>query len=91
MLVKQYEPQRQKTYLLIYAHSEDSDQSVHSRRLIWIFTERSWIVKDARFLHTGNEDSDQTVRMRKLWIFAGRTCLKERFLALKLICSGLLK
>ena len=25
-----------------------------------------WISKDAQFLHTDNEDSDQTVRMRRL-------------------------
>ena len=34
-----------------------------------------------------SEDSDQTVRMRRLiWIFAGRTCMKVRFLTLRLVC-----
>ena len=33
------EAQRTKTYLRIYAHSEDSDQIAHSRSLIKIFTE----------------------------------------------------
>ena len=33
-----------------------------------------------------SEDSDQTARMRRLiWIFAGRTCPKVRFLMLQLI------
>ena len=35
-----------------------------------------------------SEDSDQTARMRRLiWIFAGRTYLKVRFLTLRLIWS----
>ena len=33
-----------------------------------------WIAKDAKFLHADNEDSDQTVRMRRLiWVFVVRT------------------
>ena len=35
-----------------------------------------------------SEDSDQTARMRRLiWIFAGHTCPKVRFLTLRLICT----
>ena len=40
-----------------------------------------WKSKDAKFLHVDNEDSDQTVRMRRLtWVFVGGTCQKIRFL-----------
>ena len=40
-----------------------------------------WLSKNAP-----NEDSDQTARMRRLiWIFAGRSCPKLRFLILRLI------
>ena len=36
-----------------------------------------------------SEDSDQTTRKRRLiWIFAGRTCPKVRFLTLRDICCG---
>ena len=32
-----------------------------------------WITKDAKFLHAGNEGSDQTARMRRLiWVFVAR-------------------
>ena len=39
------------------------------------------IANDAKFIRENNEDSDQTARMRRLiWVFAGRTCQKVRFL-----------
>ena len=39
-------------------------------------------------LNVPSEDSDQTTRMRSLiWIFAGRTCPKVRFLMLRYISS----
>ena len=45
-----------------------------------------WIAQDAYFLHADNEDSNQTARMRRLiWVFAGRTCKKVRFLTLRFI------
>ena len=45
-----------------------------------------WIAKDAKCLHGDYEDSNQTARMRRLiWVFVGRTCLKVRFLPLRLI------
>ena len=53
-------------YIRTCAYSEDSDQPAHSRRLIWIFTGRIWIARDAKLLHADNEDSDQTVRMCRL-------------------------
>ena len=37
-----FERQRQKTYLWMCAPREDSDQTAHSRSLIWIFT--GWIL-----------------------------------------------
>ena len=47
--------------------SEDSDQTAHSRSLIRIFAGRFlWRANDARFFHAENEDSKQTVRMRRL-------------------------
>ena len=44
------------------APSEDSDQPAHSRSLIRIFMGRTWVAKDAKFLHADNEDTDQTAR-----------------------------
>ena len=42
-----------------------------------------WIAKDAKSLHADNEDSDQTVRMRRLiWVLDGRTWQEVRFLTL---------
>ena len=33
-----------------------------------------WVAKEAKYLHAASEDSDQTVRMRRLiWLFAGCT------------------
>ena len=40
-----------------------------------------WIAKDAKFIHADKEESDQTVRMRRLiWVFDGRTCHMAHFL-----------
>ena len=51
-----------------------------SLRMRGIFTERSWIAKDAKFRYADNEDSDQTARMRRLiWVFDLRTCRKYVF------------
>ena len=75
------EPQCQKIYLWTCAPSEDSDQPAHSRSLIRIFAWCIWITKDAKLLHTDNEASDQTVRMRRLiWVFVGRTCHKGQII-----------
>ena len=53
-----------------------SDQNLH-----W---SHFWKVKDAKFLHADNEDSDQTAQMRRLiWIFVGRTRQEISFLTLK--------
>ena len=39
------------------------------------------------YLHADDEDSDQTARTRRLIrVFVGRTCLKVRFLPLRLFC-----
>ena len=57
-LVSTCEPQRPKIYLLIYARSEDSDQTAHSRSLIRIFTGRILDSKEC------NVSSD---RQRRLW------------------------
>ena len=44
-----------------------------------------WIAEDAKFLHTNNDDSDQTAWIRRLiWVFVGRTCQMVRFLTLRL-------
>ena len=45
-------------YLWTCEHSEDSDQTARSRSLIWIFTGRIWIAKDAKILHADNGISD---------------------------------
>ena len=43
------------------------------------------IAKAAKCLLANNEDSDQTVRMRRLiWVFVGRTCQRARFLMFRL-------
>ena len=46
-----------------------------------------WIAKDAKFLRADNEHwSDQTARIcRSIWVFAGSTCQKIRFLSFRLI------
>ena len=45
-----------------------------------------WIANDAKFVHKDNEDTGQTVRMRRvIWVFVGRSCLKVRFLTCWLI------
>ena len=42
-----------------------------------------WTTKDATFLHTYNEDSEQVAQIRRLiWVFVGRTCQKVRFFTL---------
>ena len=44
-----------------------------------------WIAKDSKFLHGGHENSDQTVRMRRLIsAFVGHTYQEARFLMLRL-------
>ena len=45
-----------------------------------------WIAKDAKFLHSNNEASDQTAQMgRLIWVFVGHTCQRIHFLTLRLI------
>ena len=57
-------------------------RAVSSEYLQGIF----WIDKDARVFHADNEDSDQTVRMRRLvWVFIARKCQKVRYLPLRFI------
>ena len=51
---------------MTYAPIEKSDQPVHSRNLVRIFTGAFWLAKDAKFLPAMNEDSDQTARMGRL-------------------------
>ena len=58
-----FEPQSQKTYLLTYASSEDSDQTTHSRSLIITFTGRILDNQGCEVLRADNENSDQTVRI----------------------------
>ena len=42
-----------------------------------------WIAKDSKFRHADNDGYDWSVQMRRLiWVFAGRTCQKLRFLSL---------
>ena len=53
--------QRQKTYIRTCATSEDSDQPVHSHRLIRIFTGRILIANDANCLHA-NAQADLSLR-----------------------------
>ena len=63
-------PLLEKTYIPTYVSSEDSDQPAHSRSLIRIFTKRIFDRQECEgflgFFHAGNEDSDQTARMRRL-------------------------
>ena len=70
------EPQRQKTYLRIYAPSDDSDQPARMRRLIRIVTGRIFDHQECSF-----------VRMRRLiWIHVGCTCNEVHFLTLRRRC-----
>ena len=62
------------------------DQPAYSSSIISIFTWGIVIAKDATFLHADNEDSDQTVRMRRLiWVSVGSKCQTVGFLTLWLI------
>ena len=78
------ETQCAKTYLLICALNEDrsactSVQSDQSSLFAWRNVATLPIKK------APNDDFDQTTQRRRLiWIFAGRTCLKARFLTLRL-------
>ena len=57
---------------------EDSDQPSHSHSLIKICPSVFWIARDAMFLHTDNNNSNQIARMRRLLsVFVGRTCRVE--------------
>ena len=49
-----------------HAPSEDSDQPAHSRSLSESSLDIFWIAKDIKFLHTDNEDFDQTAQMHRL-------------------------
>ena len=78
-------PLRQKTYHGTCAHSEDSDQTAHCA----VWSESSlgtfWIAKNVKFLHAGNEDPDQTARMRRLiWVFLVRRWQNVCFLSFRL-------
>ena len=58
-----YDPQREKMYLLTYAHNVDSTQPAHPRRLIRVFVVR---MKTLGHPKSPSEDSDQTARKRRL-------------------------
>ena len=63
-----------KTNKMTCVPCEDSDQPRHSPGLIRVFAVRSMVAKDTRFLHTDNEDSDQSGRMpRLILVFTGCT------------------
>ena len=75
----------EKTYILTCAPSVESDQSARSQceSSLCAF----WIAKDAKFLHADNEDSDQTVRLRRLIrVLPEHTRQTVRDLMLRLIC-----
>ena len=76
-----YEPQRQETYLQTF-RSAKIQIRLH---ICAVWSESSlgefWIAKDAMLFHAGNEDSDQTARMRRrIWVFVERTYPMVRFL-----------
>ena len=55
-----------KTNKVVFAPSEDSDQPGHPHC-------PQWVAEDPMFLHSDNEDSDQTGHMpRLIRVFAGR-------------------
>ena len=75
---------QKKMYLRTCAPSEDSDQPVHPRSLIWVLARRS-VDSSPMFLHADIKESDQTVRMRKpIRVFALYTCHKVHCLMLRL-------
>ena len=74
--------QYEKTYHLKYTPNEDSNQHAHLRSLIKVFPVH---MKKRSALAIQNKASDQTSWMRRLiWIFAGYTCPRVRFLSLQL-------
>ena len=75
--------QCEKTYLLISAPNEDSNQPAYLRSLITVFHVR---MKKLVLENAPSEDSDQTARKRNLIrIFAGCTSPKVRFLTLRIV------
>ena len=85
--VSLHDLQHEKTYLLSNCvPCEGSYQPAHSLSLNRIFTGHFLIVKDAKFLHSDNEDSDHNARMcRLIRFFTGPTCPRVRFLTLQLV------
>ena len=64
-------------HIFRYMHSANIHYNL---RVVWSDSSLGafWIAKDAKFLHTKNEDSDQTVwTCRLIWDIAGRTCPDE--------------
>ena len=50
------EPPHEKTNILTYAPSKDSDQSGHLPSLIRVFAVLSWVTEDLSFPHADSED-----------------------------------
>ena len=65
MVCYTFKPHVKKKYFRTCAPSEDSEQTAHPRSLIRIFTGRILNSKDAKVLHTDNEDSDQTAGVHR--------------------------
>ena len=75
-----YQPQHEEKHIRTCESSEDSDQPAHSRSRTRIF---AWQILDnegCKVSLYGQEDSDQSARMRRLiWVFVRRACQKVLF------------
>ena len=60
------EPQREKTYFLICAANEDSNQLAHPRSKVRVFVVRIKKILSLDIQNAPCEASDQTARMRSL-------------------------
>ena len=85
ILLSYYGLQREKPYLLAFAHNEDSNQPTHTSSLTSFLIR----MKKCIFGYPKFAQMEILVRLRGMrrliWIFAGRTCPKVRFLTFRLL------
>ena len=79
------EPWSQKIYHRTCAPNEGSYHPAHPRSLIRALLSTQRNFASLAIQNAPSKDSNQTARTRRrIWIFAGRTCLNIRFLTLRL-------
>ena len=79
-LCMMFEPQRQKAHLRTCAHSEDSDQTAHSRSLIRTFTGRTLDRQECRIQNFFMRTTKTLIRLRMrrlIWVVVGRFVVRR--------------